>query len=799
MADRNFRSRQCLDYEIKELFVDGEFSNVGGDTPSGITSGLNAEITYNSATEGETRNGDTITSQVLVAADNPTDTVLADVTGDIDGVIITVTPNDGTNNPVNVAPSGDSVGLNAEITYTSATKGTTRNSDTITSQVLVAADNPTDTILADITGDIDGVIATITPNDGTNNPANAAPSGDTSGLNAEITYTSATKGTTRNTDTITSQVIVASANPTDTILADVTGDIDGVIITVTPNDGTSNPANAAPAGDTSGLNAEITYNSATKGTTRNNDTITSQVIVASANPTDTVLADVTGDIDGVIITITPNDGTNNPANTAPTGTTIGLNAEVIYTSATVSAARNDDTITIQVLAAADNPTDTILAGITGTIDAVTITITPNDGTNNGATPVDLTTAELAELVTNGTVAGKTVTVTDGGGLLTDLSATGGDATDLANGGEGDAIAATLAGGITIAVNMTTAELAELVTTDAVSGLNVTLVDGGSLFDDLSATGGDSTVLVDSGEGDGIVATLASGTDIPINITTAELAELVTTGAVAGLNVTLVDGGSLLDDLSATGGDATALADSGEGDGIVATLAGGTDVAIDLTTAELAELVTTGTVAAKSVTLVDSSSLLDDLSASGGDSTVLVDSGEGDGITATLIGGTDVAVNLTTAELVELVTTGAVAGLNVTLVDSSSLLDDLSATGGDSTDLADSGEGDGVAATLAGGSVGSVVLNNSLGILSISRTSIGRWKMTLDDKYFVFKSILGVIESTTVQDIKFQLRTEAVASTKEIEFYTIATAAVADPLAGSSFFIKVELKNSNIGE
>jgi hypothetical protein len=136
---------------------------------------------------------------------------------------------------------------------------------------------------------------------------------------------------------------------------------------------------------------------------------------------------------------------NDVAAVAAVGT-LNLVADIILTSVAAGAARNTNTFTLQVLAAAANPTDTILADFTGTAAAIVCTITPNDGTNNGATPVDLTTAELRELINSGVVVGKTVTVTDAGALRNDQTATGGDATALADAGEGDGIAATFAAG-----------------------------------------------------------------------------------------------------------------------------------------------------------------------------------------------------------------------------------------------------------------------------------------------------------------------------------------------------------------
>lgn len=132
--------------------------------------------------------------------------------------------------------------------------------------------------------------------------------------------------------------------------------------------------------------------------------------------------------------------------TAATGT-LDITTDIILTSVAKGSARNTNTFTLQVAAAAANPTDTILADFTGTAAAIVCTITPNDGTNNAATPVDLTTAELVELINNGSVAGKTVTVTDASSLRNDQTASGGDATVLADSGEGDGVVATFSGGV----------------------------------------------------------------------------------------------------------------------------------------------------------------------------------------------------------------------------------------------------------------------------------------------------------------------------------------------------------------
>lgn len=130
---------------------------------------------------------------------------------------------------------------------------------------------------------------------------------------------------------------------------------------------------------------------------------------------------------------------------AATGT-LDLTNDITLTKAAAGPQTNTYTFTVQVAAAAANPTNTILAVFTGTSAAITCTITPNDGTNNAATPVNLTTANLVELINTGSVTGKTVTVTDASSLRALQTAAGGGAQNLADGGEGDGVAATFAGG-----------------------------------------------------------------------------------------------------------------------------------------------------------------------------------------------------------------------------------------------------------------------------------------------------------------------------------------------------------------
>jgi len=132
-----------------------------------------------------------------------------------------------------------------------------------------------------------------------------------------------------------------------------------------------------------------------------------------------------------------------------------LTADVTLTSVAAGSARNDETVTIEVEAAAANDDDEVLVAFTGTSDDITVTVTPNDGTNNGTTPVDLTTEELVELINTGAVAGKTVVITDASSLRELQTAAGGDTTDLADAGEGDGAVATFSGGTGAAAGLDT--------------------------------------------------------------------------------------------------------------------------------------------------------------------------------------------------------------------------------------------------------------------------------------------------------------------------------------------------------
>ncbi len=134
------------------------------------------------------------------------------------------------------------------------------------------------------------------------------------------------------------------------------------------------------------------------------------------------------------------------SNTAATAS-IATTTPIVLTSVAKGDQRNGNTFTIQVIAPAANPGATVLVSFTGTAAAIVCTVTPNDGTNNAATPVTVTTANLVQLINTGLITAKTPTITDASSLRIKQTATGGDTTPLADGGEGDGLVGTFSAGV----------------------------------------------------------------------------------------------------------------------------------------------------------------------------------------------------------------------------------------------------------------------------------------------------------------------------------------------------------------
>ena len=106
--------------------------------------------------------------------------------------------------------------------------------------------------------------------------------------------------------------------------------------------------------------------------------------------------------------------------------TLDLDTDIILTSVAKGTTRNTNTFRTVVNSPAANPDEAVLVSFIGSSTAITASITPDDA------PTSLTSAELVELINNGTVAGKTVTVTDSLSLRRLQTASGGGTDSIAN-------------------------------------------------------------------------------------------------------------------------------------------------------------------------------------------------------------------------------------------------------------------------------------------------------------------------------------------------------------------------------
>jgi hypothetical protein len=98
-----------------------------------------------------------------------------------------------------------------------------------------------------------------------------------------------------------------------------------------------------------------------------------------------------------------------------------------------------------------------------------------------------------------------------------------------------------------------------------------------------------------------------------------------------------------------------------------------------------------------------------------------------------------------------------------------------------------------------GASGAPTLTKGLGIASISRNSAGDYKITLDDKYTRLMKFECVNLVSSAEDLVFQLKSESVNSSKEVDFFCNAAAVATDPSNGSRLLISIKVKNSSVGE
>jgi hypothetical protein len=99
------------------------------------------------------------------------------------------------------------------------------------------------------------------------------------------------------------------------------------------------------------------------------------------------------------------------------------------------------------------------------------------------------------------------------------------------------------------------------------------------------------------------------------------------------------------------------------------------------------------------------------------------------------------------------------------------------------------------ANISIGSSGAPTIVSALGIASITRNGAGDYSIVLSDSYVSFKFFEGVLLSTSGEDINFQMHSEAVSSTKEVRFLTIAGSTKTDPSNGAKLHLRIVVKNT----
>jgi hypothetical protein len=103
-----------------------------------------------------------------------------------------------------------------------------------------------------------------------------------------------------------------------------------------------------------------------------------------------------------------------------------------------------------------------------------------------------------------------------------------------------------------------------------------------------------------------------------------------------------------------------------------------------------------------------------------------------------------------------------------------------------------------------GASGAPTITKGLGVSSISRTSAGLYEVTLADKYKRLMHVAITQFDPDAEDLTFQLTANTVSSDKKFSFVCKAydgdgAVAATDPSNGSSLFLKIEVKNSGVGE
>jgi hypothetical protein len=101
------------------------------------------------------------------------------------------------------------------------------------------------------------------------------------------------------------------------------------------------------------------------------------------------------------------------------------------------------------------------------------------------------------------------------------------------------------------------------------------------------------------------------------------------------------------------------------------------------------------------------------------------------------------------------------------------------------------------AKLTFGASGAVTLTTGHGVASAAKSDTGDYLITLRDKYVSLKMVEGTFIKSSGEDIRVQVKAEAVATAKTISILTLTGASATNPSSGAVLLLKFELKNTSV--
>ena len=101
------------------------------------------------------------------------------------------------------------------------------------------------------------------------------------------------------------------------------------------------------------------------------------------------------------------------------------------------------------------------------------------------------------------------------------------------------------------------------------------------------------------------------------------------------------------------------------------------------------------------------------------------------------------------------------------------------------------------AEVAIGATGAPSLIYGNGIETVDRTAAGEYLVTLQDYYYRLLDLNGSLEAVAGEDLRFQIKEEAVKADKTLSIFCLAGAVAVDPSDGSKLRLEITLKNSGM--